>query len=344
LLKELTEAAAQIDVNNTAFSQGDIIFGGDAQKWKKFANSLKMRVAIRLKNFRGTESLNGKTWLQHIDDAIASGVFESNDDNAVFTYLSDDLNAAPYYRAYVVSARKDFALSRQFTNLLNGVNADTTGANNRDNSNPFFGLSDPRLQIFGDPIADGSYIGMPYGLSDAEAKAFGLTGASWPSALIRSATFGEVLMDYAEVCFILSERNSYDDVWYKKGIEASMLYWGVDQTTVNTYLGAVPAANAENVHTQKWIALFKQSHQPWIEYRRTGFPKTVVRPGEITLRKGPGSYVLFTPDRDAGTDLPRRMWFPTQEYTVNKKNIDAAVARMGGLDNLTTKVWWEGGN
>ncbi|HQB79275.1 MAG TPA: SusD/RagB family nutrient-binding outer membrane lipoprotein, partial [Tenuifilaceae bacterium] len=143
--------------------------------------------------------------------------------------------------------------------------------------------------------------------------------------------------DYAEVCFIMSEVNSWDQTWYQNGIRASMEFWGVSNADITAYLAAVPAANQENVLTQKHIALYMQPEQAWFEWRRTGFPKTLINPGEITHVSG-GNNIIFTPLE--GNAIPRRMWYPVEEQGVNKENYTAAVEAQGP-DALSTRVWWD---
>jgi hypothetical protein len=70
-----------------------MIYGGDAEKWKKFANSLKMRVALRTSNV-------DPNYKKYISEAIAAGVFEGNEDNATFKYLGVAPNNAPLYDAF----------------------------------------------------------------------------------------------------------------------------------------------------------------------------------------------------------------------------------------------------
>lgn len=355
LITDLTDAAAALAANQSGvvFTQGDMIYGGNATKWKKFANSLKCRIALRMIPNRATVTIAGKLPMAHIQDAIASGVFTSNADVARFTYVTTDPNQAPFYRDRYVNSRNDYSVSKQFVDLLKGVNPDVLGAAGRNNTNPFFGLSDPRLPVFASPVG-GLYVGMPYGATDTQVKDFGRFAASTPSPTIRSATASCIYMDYAEVCFIQAEVNAYDQAWYIKGVQASLDYWGgeynkavgatLDPTAVTAYVTALPAANAENVATQKYIALFMQAHQGWSEYRRTHFPKTLVRPNEVTYVPAVGAPIVFIPIvNPSATDLPRRMTYPQQEQTLNKVNYTAASARIGG-DNLQTKVWWEGGN
>ena len=342
LIKELTEASAQIDNTKPVFTSGDVIYGGDAVLWQKFANSLKLRVALRM------SKVAGSNYMTYINEAInaESGVFTDNTDNARFTYLDVSPVQAPIYRAYYVSRRTDFAVTKQFTDLLHGFNPIPTSG--RDNSNPFFGIEDPRLYVFADKTINSpdtlpKWTGMPYGMSDNQTVLYNRKNASYPGIWFRAADYSAIFMDCAEVKFILSEVNGFDQTYYEAGIRASMSYYGIEDSIITAYIAAIPAANAENVATQKYIALYFQAHQPWLEYRRTGYPKTLVRPGEVTYIKPDLTEIIFTPLVSSGTDLPKRMTFPQQEQTINATNWSAAKTRMGG-DVLTTKVWVDGGN
>ena len=331
IIAELTEAAAQIN-DGPGWTQGDIIYHGDMAKWKKFANSLKLRMAMRLKK---VDAAAAQTV---INEALAGGVFTSNDDNAVFKYLVSPPNCAPMWNAYNVDNRTDFAVTGQFVDLLKGI--PVGGA---QKTNPFAGLLDPRLAIFADPVQDPSVLGegihgMPYGMTDADNKIIGAQGSSWPGAAILAPDFGCILMDFAEVSFILSELNNWDQAHYEAGIRASMEYWGVAGGDIDAYIAAVPAANAENVMTQKYIALYTQGYEAWSEYRRTGFPTTLVHPGEVTWIDLSGNPITF--EALTGTDIPRRLTYPQEEQTVNGTNYTAAAAQMGG-DDFATRMWWD---
>jgi hypothetical protein len=331
LLKELKAAVDSIDESAPGFTSGDIVYGGDMSLWKKFGNSLRLRVAMRMSKRVDPSAV--------IAEAVASGVFTSNDDNAQFKYLGVTPNNAPLYDAFWTSARNDFTVCKTLVDYLKGVN-DTL--NNK--TNPFFGITDPRLSIYSRPRS-GKYLGMPYGMPDAASQAykgkcpsFYGTGSYNPATapIYLAADYAPIMMDYAEVEFILSEENGWDQTHYINGITASMEYWGVDPADIATYIAAVPAASAERVMTQKYLALYMQGYQAWAEYRRTGFPK-LLKPGEKAYNDGTKD-ILFTPL--AGTDIPRRVTYPQQEYVVNGANVNAAKTQMGG-DELSTKVWWD---
>jgi len=321
LLKELDEAQASI-LTDEKMIDGDNFFGGDAVLWKKFANSLRLRIANRVKNvYSGAQA--------HITAAIAAGVMTSNDDNAGVTYEANAVNGAPMYRAFVVSARNDFAPSMQFVELLQGKRG------------PFL-TEDPRLDIYVADNANGDKVGIPLTASNTEVTGFELE--SMPGAAVLAPDYTEIYMEYSEVCFILSEVNNWDQTWYEKGVRASMEKWGVASSDIDAYVDAMPAASEETVMMQKYIALYMQPMEAWSEYRRTGYPNTLVQPNvayDYTWPTATGtSTATFTFEPIGGlTDLPSRNKYLLNEANINEANVDAASTAIGG-DEQDTKLWW----
>jgi hypothetical protein len=340
ILNELSEANDQFDESLPGMD-GDNLYGGDVAAWKHFANSLRLRIANKIK---GADAALAES---HAADAISDGVFSSNADNAVFVYESADANASPSYRAWNVDNRSDFAVGHSFVTLLKGENlvghdhaTVVTGAN----PNPFFGLVDPRLPFYAQPNEDGDFVGMFISESSADAATF--TKESLPGdGIIDNPSFGETLMEYAEVAFILSERNGWDQTEYENGIAASMAKWGVDQADIDAYIAAVPAASEENVLTQKYIALYMQGHTAWAEYRRTGYPKTLIPVfSDFSLYVPSTDTWLdksFNPLVEEVTDLPYRMKYPQQEQTLNGESRKEAADRLSNGDVIYSKLWWD---
>lgn len=339
LLKELKEAEAQINTSLTGID-ADNIYHGDLDKWKLFANSLRLRIALKIKG------INASLANQHITDAITKGVFDSNEDNATFKYEASDKNASMLYRAWNVSNRSDFAVGHSFITLLKGENLvdhSHTDITSGANPNPFFGIMDPRIYKYAQENSDGNFVGMFIAESSDESATF--TIESLPGKdIIDKPDFAETLMEYSEVCFIQSELNNWDQEWYQKGIEASMKKWNVPDTDIQTYKGKIPAASQENVLTQKFIALYLQGHTAWMEYRRTGYPKTLIPPFK--------NYSIYDPKTDEWldktfnalikvTDIPYRMTYPAQEQTLNGENRKAAVLRLDNGDAINSKLWWD---
>lgn len=338
LIAELTAAINMIDATEPAFTEGDQIYGGDAAMWKKFGNSLKARMALRLSKV----DTNWKTW---IAEAVASGVFTSNDDQALFQYSSAAPNESYFYRGFFVDRRNDFSITKPFVDLLKGQR-DTL--NNKQH--PWEGTVDPRLAIY-TPAVGGNYIGLPYGIpSSSMTTPIRNASPSWyanPPAIL-AKDFSVPLMTYAELCFILSEYNNFDKTWYEKGIQASMEHWAalggvsVAQATIDSYIAKVNGTvNAETVATQKYIHLYMQGTEAWSEYRRTGYPKTLLKPGEKSYRAGTTD-LLFTPLSDTKGDLPARVKYPTNESSLNPDGFNAAVAKLTGADNnYHSKMYWD---
>lgn len=341
LLKELKEASEMI-TGKTMMKKGDNFFNGDTEKWKKFANSLRLRIANRIK---GVNKALADT---HIEEAVKAGIMEENEDNAGVKYATDALNAAPMYRAFYVKKRKDFGVSLQFVELLQGRRG------------PFKDLGeDPRLDIFVADNTDGLKVGMPLTPSDLDAAAFKLRSFPGKEEILK-ADYTEFYMEYAEVCFIQSELKGWHDGWYKKGIRASMERWGVPPESIDAYIAKVPVANEENVLTQKYIALYMQPHEAWSEYRRTGYPKTFIKPNEkytykydFAERDASGNIIRIIKKSEdfkftvSGAtqdvklnDLPCRVNYLLNEESVNETNVKEAASSIGG-DKQTTKLWFQ---
>ncbi len=340
ILKELRASADMLVVGEPVFTAGDNIFNGDALKWKKFANSLILRVANRIR------SVDAGTANSAISAAIASGVFTSNDDNAAQQYETADVNASPLWVAFI--SRTDFAVAAPFINLLKGQ----TGG---------FG-TDPRLFEMAAPkavsivnvkantydVSDNldDYEGIPYAFR--ATNLLPRTTYSYPSSKVLRPDYKVVLMEYAEVEFIRSEINNWDQTFYESGVRASLDKWGVATADADTFVAGLPAATAKNVMTQKYVALYMQAHESWAEYRRTGFPDTdvLLLPGETyTLpadQAAASDIPSYTFEAAPGsTDLPFRIRYPQTLQTLNGTNLADAVSRLPNGDTILSKLFWD---
>ena len=343
LLKELKEAAAQIVSDSYVFKEGDYIFE-TPDKMRRFANSLRLRLAIRLKDVQDAEL---RTLAQQSIDELKSGaaVMQSEADTVELQFDSDDTNPAPIYKEYFVSNRVDYSPSNSFVQLLKGQRGN-------------FGV-DPRLQKYFAPkgltkyqARDGrytesdnlnDYIGMPYGLDESMADFQFKSGVavSFFSSRILQPNYAEVFMEYSEVCFLLSEANGWDNTWYKKGVEASMKKWGVADTKITNFLNTIPAANQENVLTQKYIALYMNPNEAWAEYRRTGYPHTLIKVNEetdlnIPTEAGQTKYRFESLVADL-TDIPERLFYPVAYKVINEANYQNALKSMQMTTDILTK-------
>lgn len=338
ILKELKESVAMLNLNKPVLNSGDQLFHGDAKKLKKFANSLRLRIATRVKGVvPGAEG--------HISDAIASGVMTSNADNVGVTYDDNLVNPSPFFSAYLT--RSDFSISKTFVELLKGQ------AGN-------FGV-DPRIFKYAAPLTVkvgnirnqsnqnmeatslDQISGMPYGVPSTMASGQAPSSSFFGAEIMKPA-YKEIFMEYAEVEFLLSEANGWSDANYKKGVKASMERWGVKAADITAFVNALPAANAKNVITQKYVALYMQPFESWAEYRRTGYPDHLLKPGmtanlNTATPTGVTTYTFTSLIADL-TDLPNRIFYPTNVQTLNTANYQAASQAIGG-DKMSSKLIWD---
>ncbi len=338
MISELDEAVGMIDESQDAFTSGDIIFNGDASKWKKFGNSLKCRLAIHM-------SKVDPDWKRYIAEALESGVMESNADAAKFSYVSSGSDYCMFYSGFYVSGRNDFTINRSLTNLMNGKRDEL---NNKQH--PWEGVVDPRIYVYTNPSPSGGYDGIPYACPTGTQDKFRSAAPNWYSGqpLVLTKTYAVPLMTYAELKFILCEYNGYDVEDYKEGIEASIKYWyalageSISDDDIEAYIDGVSGnVDAEACAIQKYIDLFTNGTEAWTEIRRTGYPDQLIRPGEITAVYKDNN-VLFTPLNDTKGMIISRVKYPTNESSLNGANWSEAVAKLkDGTNNYYSQMYWD---
>ena len=342
LIKELTEAANMINEDEPAFTGGDRIYGGDAEQWKKFANSLKCRLALH------TSKVEGSKWRQYIKEALESGVFESNEDVAAYHYSNVAPEWSLFYEGFFIDGRNDFTITRPFADILKGQR-DTL--NNK--KHPWEGTVDPRLAMFTTPRG-GKYIGMPLGIPTSATNLFRNAAPTWyffPPMQLK-ADFPVPIMTYAEVLFIISEYNDFSMDEYAEGVEASIDYWAsvsgerVPDAYKAEYIDIVTQeVNAEVVALQKYIDLFMNGTEAWVEIRRTGYPDQLLKPGEISAMRpvaSGGTAIIFNTLSDTKGLIIPRVKYPTNESTLNGTSFNEAVNKfLGGTNNYYTPMFWD---
>lgn len=306
LFKEWKEAAAQFDDGKAV--QGDILLGGNAAKWKKFANSLRLIAALRLSKVK--PELGKKEFQTALDD----GVIASAADNVQYRFLAESTNENPVYTNYVVSNRKDYALSDVFVNYLKKT-------------------SDPRLPFLASKNISGEYVGVPYAIGGMKAQDLSLIGSilSQQNSAVNVITYAQILFAEAEAA-ALGWTNGNAKTLYESAVEASLQQWmggSYTESAFKTYLAQPEVAYSANtaiekISTQRWITLFFQGTEAWSEWRRTGFP--VLKPAASTL--------------NGGTEIPRRLAYPVTENTINHDNYQAVLSSQGKDDHYT-RVWWD---
>jgi Starch-binding associating with outer membrane len=310
IIKELTEAVAQIN-EEAGNVEGDIIYGGDMASWKLFANSLKLRLGMRL------TKVDPATAETVVKEALSAGVFASQGDNALYSYLASAPNNSAWNQQYEFGA-PEYACSSVLVDKLKAFN-------------------DPRLEVYAQPSeATGEYVGMPYGISNAVAGGIGYSNVSLPGVRILAAEEPAILMSYAEVLFLQAEAAARGwttndaKTLYIEAIAASMDYWGIqlDDAAFNAYVeqeGVAfdPLQFEKSIGEQKWISLYTQGPEAWSEWRRLGFP--ILQPAVEAV---------------ANREIPRRKGYPYSEFNLNRENYNAAIA-VQGPDVMDTRLWWD---
>ncbi len=302
LLTRLDAAIANITTTGSSIGDADLIYGGDMAMWKKFANSLKLKMGMTI-----ADADNAKAKAT-VEAAVAAGVFTSNADNAVFQYLSAPPNTNPIWVDLVQSGRKDFVAASTIVNRM-------------------LALSDPRTDDYFTTDAVGGYSGGTPGASSNYAT------FSKPADAIAAPDAPATLLSYAEVEFFLAEakERGYNVPGtavghYNAAVTASILEWGGTTSEATTYLlqpGVlyVSANWKQLIGEQKWIALYNRGWDEWIEWRRLDQPALVKPPTAITA-------------------IPVRLTYPIPEQNLNTTNYNAAATSVGG-DQVTTKLFWD---
>lgn len=368
VIEELKGAYDILKSNPEGWSSGDMIYGGDSEKWAKFANSLRLRYAMRLTNIDNSYALSEAA------SAVSDGVFESNADNAIFTFAGTDYpNYSGMYYGFSISARNDYSMSRGLSQLMRGLNDDRD-----DYTNIFEGVYDPRHAIYigGYSASAGLVNGQAYGMPTSDngsffsAKANMVTSYDYtqsPLAIVADYDSWSTFMDYTNVLLFRAELEGNSASLFEEGIRASFEQWSAadDYSLIANYAGgedvetyidnvmakfnaATEDEKLEMIITQKYIHNYGHFNQePWFEYNRTGYPKSLIEPGEVTVKVDSdfvadpnGEPQYFTALTSNTTRVATRLPYPVTEFTTNATNINAAVSNMGG-NTVNTVLWWQ---
>ena len=339
-LTTLAKSTADLQAykGKNVLGNNDLIYAGDVDKWILFANTLRLRMAIRIS---GVEPALAKT---NAEAAVAGGVMEINAHDAYLKTTANNIN-----RMNQATAWNEFRMSAAMESVLTGY-------------------EDPRMTKYYAPIegTTSTYKGIRNGYTQVElglpenqnTKLSNVNDRFLPAN--QNTNPFEIMMS-AEAWFLRAEGalkgwnmgTGTAKTFYEKGIETSMKQWGIsDPAAIAAYTastktpiavtGAVvsPAltdipvvwsADAskqlEQIITQKWIALWPNGVEAWAEYRRTGFPKLYPRMN---------SESLFV----AKDQVVRRVPYTIGESQVNAAGVATGVAKLGGADNEATRLWW----
>lgn len=338
----------------------DKVYAGDISKWVRFANSLQLRLALRISYANPTLAK------QKAEDAVNpanGGVIENNDQNATWKNYQTNTNSM---RTAIMYNSHDSRPSAEIACYLNGY-------------------KDPRLPMYltesgtGVPGAvqykdeDGNWLESPEGVSVQYVgirRGWANFNTTWSinfSDINLPGNTPALWLNASEVCFLRAEgaavfgwnMGGSAESFYNEGIRLSMADYGVeagyadyvnDDTSVpaqfydpsgaNPWNGTIPAVTIkwdesltpeqkqQKIITQKWIANWKLGNESWADYRRTGYPFLIPvafsGAPEVNINRG-----------------PQRLPYPAAEYTDNLANVQKAVSEyLKGPDNWATKLWW----
>jgi hypothetical protein len=310
LLNDLKTAETLLDPDGKPV-EGDIIYNGDIQLWKKFANSLRLRIALRIAD---REPEKAKEVINDLQKA-GSNFINSNSEIAELNYF-DPPNQNPLAELFLT--RDDYRISKSIVDKL-------------------FQLKDPRLPVYAAPTEDPTpqtYVGIPNGLLVGDASELGFSKTSRPGSYFLEPHAPAVIMSYAEVLFDRAEAAARGftkedpEALYQQAITASLKQYDIDQAAINDYLSQSsvkydPGNFKKSIGVQKWIALFGQGLEAFAEWRRLDYPQ--LKPAVAGILNG---------------KMPVRFIYPGTEQSLNRKNYQEAVSRQGP-DLLTTHLWFD---
>nr|WP_068888439.1 SusD/RagB family nutrient-binding outer membrane lipoprotein [Pedobacter panaciterrae] len=350
LFKRLDSAVVNLKASTKAnvFGSQDLIYAGDISKWISFANTLRLRMALRISKVSPAKAK------QEAEAAVLAGVMTINAQTASIerSLNGDDANGLASN-----AANNEFSMSSTMASYLKGY-------------------ADPRLGIYFQPaVGNGEFKGLRNGSS---ATAINLPGnrpvetsnlgTRWVqrnsngTAWVPNLALRQEVMAAAEAYFLRAEGvlNGWNmgggtaKEYYEKGIELSLQQWGVtDNTVIQAYINsaAVPVAPGDvansaavagtpikwgaaetiqraQISTQKWLAIFPDGIEGWSEFRRTGYP------------------VMYPLLQSDNADLPigtfiKRLPYSSVEATTNGAALAEGRKLLGGPDNAATRVWWD---
>lgn len=310
IFQVLAASVNEIDENGLGV-QGDLLLGGDMLMWKKFANTLRMDMALRLS---AKDPAKGQTEFNAALTA-SGGVISSNGENIDWHYLNDPNYLNPWYSNYSVSNRNDYAISKTMTDYM-------------------LPKDDKRITVYAELLSGAEpYKGLPYGSATARniPNAYSRIGDAF-----RSETSPARVFNYPQVLFMEAEAAKLGWITggdaeaaakYEAAIQASWEMNGVyDVDDFNAYMAHVtydPATAIEQIITEKWVHNYLNGYAAWNDWRRTGYP-----------------VLAAAPDAADSRGIPVRQGYPVSEQTQNKESYTAAVAAQGADDNYT-KIWWD---
>jgi hypothetical protein len=360
VLDTLKSAANAINLNGDKYVTGDAIYNGDLLKWKKFANTLRLKIAIQIANTNNAKAEQVFADVLPSEENTINSVAES----AVSKWGNTSLNWSYLYNYNIVNAT---------------TNSSSINVASEAIVKHMLPYNDPRLPVYAKPAVAGTpnagqYWGMP--LTNQLPKGMTLNPTPHPNIdpknysplgdLFTKMDADHIYLSYEETQFLKAEAafkgwggTKTAEQYYNAGITASMLKYGIAQTQINTYLNTPGIKWNTVVDTtgrsrefsdylgltttailtpdpfrqiimQEWLAGFYRAIDAWTLIRRTQVLEFVP---------------LFNPDgAEGGTVgyayMPQRMVYPQVEYQINTNELKKGLSLLSGQDLMRTKLSW----
>lgn len=310
LLTRLDTCIAGLNTGSGSLGAQDQIYSGDAGHWKKFAATLKLKMALLIADN------DAATASKKVLEAVATGVFSSNADNAVMNYDKSSSNTSnPVWQTLILSGRHDFLPAAFMVNTMKGWN-------------------DPRIPFYYALNGQPDFVGGTAGAGNS-FNSYSTFSAEWSDP-----GYPGDFLDYSETEFLLAEAVERGiavpgtaESHYDNAITASIIFWGGTGTDAAAYLAQPGVAYStatgswrQKIGYQKWIAFANRNYDSWLEIRRLGYPNLDV----------------VSPPVGANGNLPLRFNYPPAEQTNNSANWATAVKAVtgGSADVLSAKLWF----
>lgn len=327
--------------SESPFGSSDRIYNGNVDKWIKFANSLRLRLALRISK---VDPVRAKA---EAEAAVAGGVMTDNSYNAL---LSKSVNGGDFNGLAIISEWNEFRMSASMESVLKGYD-------------------DPRMMVYYQPaVKTKTYEGLRNGLTPEQINNDinnfdnnSNVGTRWSINNQGQYNVQQNIMSAAEVYLLRAEgaMNGWNmggtaKELYEMGIETSMRQWGVtDAAAIANYVTSentpiapndfmkspaltnIPvkwasseAMQREQIGTQKWLALFPDGLEAWAEFRRSKYPKLYPVVNNENSDIAAGQYI-------------RRIPFLDNEKSSNAAGVKVGEGLLGGADKVTTPLWWD---
>ncbi|MEO7531309.1 MAG: SusD/RagB family nutrient-binding outer membrane lipoprotein [Sediminibacterium sp.] len=341
IFQRLEEANILLSTGTAIAAASDPIYAGNIAKWRKFGNSLYLRLLLRVS---GKAEMNAAVKAKIKDmvetNAASYPIIASNDESAILKWTG----TAPYTSPYIAVREQDFRGSGLATFFIQNL----TNYNDPRIDIPTYGTGG--FNRWGIAPYQGAYLGINSGYAQNTnpiKKSYFYSNTSAVS--LQTDPLTGMIMNYAELKFILAEAavkgwiSGSAETYYNDGVLNSITLWIPNWLTIINQATGLPAnltsfmlaasiewnnaatldAKMETIHLQKYYAMFLADLQQWFEYRRTGHP---------VLPKGAGL--------KNGGIMPARMPYPVYVQSANPTNYKAVIAAQGP-DVLSTQVWWQ---